>query len=98
MTPQIRGVTNNPIRQKEKEGPEEINWDRVTKQETMNLPWVEWMWFQGEKIWLETLLRPGRLALHVDLVAKVQKNKDPIVFMPEDQRDVLLHSDDPLVI
>jgi len=29
---------------------------------------------------------------------KMQENEDPIVFMPKDQRDVLLPHDDPLVI
>ena len=37
-------------------------------------------------------------ALHVDSVAKVQEDKDPIIFTPKDQGDVLLPHDDPSVI
>ena len=39
-----------------------------------------------------------RQALHVDSVARVQEDEDPIIFMPEDQGDVILPHDNPLVI
>ena len=37
-------------------------------------------------------------ALHVDSVARVEEDEDSIIFTPENQRDVLLPHDDPLVI
>ncbi|XP_052171631.1 uncharacterized protein LOC127787608 [Diospyros lotus] len=40
----------------------------------------------------------ARQALCVDSVAKVQEDKDPIIFTPKDQGDVLLPHNDPLVI
>ena len=40
----------------------------------------------------------ARLALHVDSMVKVQEDEDPIIFTLEDQGDVLLPHDDPLVI
>ena len=39
-----------------------------------------------------------RQTLHMDSVARVQEDEDPIIFMPKDQGDVLLPHDDPLVI
>ena len=40
----------------------------------------------------------ARQALHVDSVARVQEDEYPIIFTPEDQGNVLLPHDDPLVI
>ena len=40
----------------------------------------------------------ARQALHVDSVAMVQEDESPIIFTTEDQGDVLLPHDDPLVI
>ena len=40
----------------------------------------------------------ARQALYVDSVARIQEDEDPIIFTPEDQGDVLLHHDDPLVV
>jgi len=37
-------------------------------------------------------------ALHVDSIAKVLEDEDPIIFTPEDQGGVLLPHDNPLMI
>jgi len=56
---------------------------------------------RGETIAKDSLLTRrayARQALHVDSVAHVENDEEPITFTPMDQGDILMPHDDPLVM